>query len=76
MSRNFDELVDENTEAIKTTKGMSPLCSVYINTSLVRKLGHNTHSLIYKHLERESERERERERVRERERERERAKKG
>jgi len=34
------------------------LCSDYINTSLMRKLGHYIHSLIFtKHFEREVERE-------------------
>ena len=58
MSSNFGELVGKSVEPIKTIRDLAQLCGGYINTTLVRKLGHYIHSLIsQKHFETEVERE-------------------
>ena len=62
MCSNFSELVGKNVEPIKTIRDSPQLCGEYINTTLVRKLGHSLISQKYFEIEVERERgERERE---------------
>jgi len=40
------KLIGKNIEPIKTIRNLAHLCGDYLNTTLLRKLGHYIHSLI------------------------------